>query len=289
MKRIEAARIAEQGQKVSNRMAREFGKLRAPEGFARTEEQSRRAFMGLLHAVRPRSAPKSISCIPLDDANLSILTSPAAIGRTFGIMGSRQIVHSGIITDRTRPDELHFTPILEGGGVPLKDFGGVDELGRIMLEIGGLTQHPETGTAAADTARGTASELGHTVQGISALTDPALLRALQNGDHWAHAWAETTGVGRSVTNRNHGVSAFTVQTADGPIENGFSHEFVFDGPCRSMMLVDHEAITDMPESGNLGVSAMELAVGMGSMAAQSQLERSGPAFDEYLMRTMQLI
>ena len=121
------------------------------------------------------------------------------------------------------------------------------------------------------------------------MTDPDLLQALRRGDHRTHAWAMTTGVGTGVTNRNHGISAFTVQTDNGPRENGFSHELIFDSPCRSTMLVDYEEITDMPESSRLGVSTLELIVGMGSVAAQSQLGQSGLAFDEHLMRTMRII
>lgn len=288
MKHIELGRITEQGHRISERIESEFGSLRAPETQVRSC-LSRRDFVQSLRRDRPPQTSEEVSCIPLDEANMAMLTSPDAVGRMFGIMGSRKIIHSGIITDRTKPGELHFTRLTEGGGVAIQAFRGVDTRGRIMVEIGGLIQHPAVGTAAADADRGTASEIGHTVQGLSALTDPALLQALKTGDHWVHGWAASDGIAAAITNRPAGSSTFAVQTDAGLIENGFLPEIMVEHSCRSLLLVDHESITDEAESARLGVSTAELAVGMGSLAAQSQLGQHGSSFETYLMRTMRTI
>lgn len=290
MKRIEADQIAERGHQLAQRMTTEYGGLTVPESRGLEAQIPRQALLQNLKGGRIRGLSEDITLIkPHDPHNLSHLTSPAAIGRTFGIMSRSQnkIVHVGIITARTKPGELHFTRLSGGGGVRLEDFKGIDDLGRITVEVGSLIQHPNVGTEVADASRGTAGEIGHTMQGLSAFTDPEVLASLQsNKSHLVHGWAETTGIAAALTNRSSGISAFAVKTENGILENGFAPDLIITEATPDYLLVDHTVITDERESTRLRVSPAELAAGMGMIAAESQLEQSGLTFEDQVMKVM---
>lgn len=289
MKSITAERVAEYGYNLGNQITREFGGMYVPQSDSLQTLQARLTRPEFVKKLRrgrlPWMSVETSLIKPQEPHNLAVLTGPEATTRAFGLMRktslrTHKIVHAGIIASNTRPGELHILPLLEDGGVPLEKYGGIDDLGRIMIETGGLIQRPSVGSAEADKSPG--GEIGHVLQGVSAVTDIATLEAVKAGNHVAHDWGVglpdaygrvTAGQGAAValTQRDSGISAFAVNTETGKIQNGFAPEIVITDTVDDWLLVDHQSITDKQESSRLGVSPLELVAGMGMTAAESQL------------------
>lgn len=291
MRTLEIGRVADRGAEVSELLQSQYGKLTAPDTLTSLADGTSR--VPLWEALASRGSLKRITpallCVKLDQSTLDVLTArPDAVGCTFGIMTAQKVVHSAFISSNTIPGELHLAR-LNGGGVPLADFKGIDQLDKMMVSIGDMLRMPGVGTAAADTAAGAASEVGHTMQAISALTDHELLGGMQNGGgHFVHDWAEQGSIGVNLTERSNGRSAFTVETDSAVVNGGFLPDIIIDRPTPNMVLVDHVSMRDERQTGP-EVPPAQLAIGLGMLAAETQLGVSGQSLNDYLMRTAQIL
>lgn len=278
MKRIELSKIADSAALLDQSITREFGSITLPSVVKLSEFDA----VNALTTTQNQRFPGS-TLIPLAQ-NIDVLTNGIVTGRSFGVLLGNGRVYPGIITERTVPGELHVT-YLQSDPLDPRDMK-LSRLQHVVLGGGLAMQNPTVGTHGIDTTRGVAAELGHTYLGLKAVTDPTVMASLSQGQHVVHEWTgRPSGIAPAVTKHTSGVAGmFDVRTDSGVRRVQFE-DITLRGTDRAM-LIDHPVFHESSEAVMDDIDSSKLTLGLGIVAAQTQLGQTGPMFESRVMSAL---
>jgi hypothetical protein len=276
----------------SERMEGEFGSgLRVEATPLVTAHES---LLPRLRATREYANSNGTYTAILANSNVGLLKP----GLGFGLMTAGGVAPA-IISPRSTPGELHILYLAsehEAAGnetIRPQDIGRVGyeptDFQRAVLQGINPFQDKEVGRESADIDAGTAGEGGHSMLGLKGLTDQSIRESIVAGRHIVHGLAETPRGIMPVLSRPSGQKPGMLSTKERRVlpeelivaEGGTSpHIWLVDHPHYRAISTPVEGLPDGP-----GL----VILGLGMVAAKSQLEVGDNALQDELLTIMERI
>ncbi|HTB48807.1 MAG TPA: hypothetical protein VK712_01860 [Verrucomicrobiae bacterium] len=209
-------------------------------------------------------------------------------GMGFGLL-TESGVAPAIVSQRSSSSALHVL-YLSGEAILPRHIGvpgyEPNELQRALLQGVNPFQERSVGSETADSTASTASEGGHSMLGLKGLTDKTARQAIMGGEHIVHSVAERpTGI-MPAFSQPGSTGLGMLSSPERPIVP--DEKIVRTGD--SVWLIDHphyRAIS-VPTEG-LPASSELIVLGIGLLAAKSQLQQSDTQLRDGLLQIMERI